>query len=73
MPTKKRCSRSTSEGLGENDPDAMVSSEEENMPVPIRVDIEDILGDEWDFGVSAMTADAIRALIAGEKKNLEEA
>ena len=29
-------------------------------------DVEDVLGDEWDFGVSAMTTDAIRILIAGE-------
>ncbi len=46
--------------------DAMVSIEEENTPIATRVDVEDILGDEWDFGLSAMTIDAIRALIAGE-------
>lgn len=46
--------------------DAMVSIEEENMPAATRVDIEDVLSDEWDFGVSAMTIDAIRILIAGE-------
>ncbi len=46
--------------------DAMVSIEEENIPAAILADIENILGGEWDIGVSAMTADAIRALIAGE-------
>ena len=46
--------------------DAMVSIEEENTPIATRVDVEDILGDEWDFGLSAMTIDAIRTLIAGE-------
>ena len=30
------------------------------------VDVEDVLSDEWDIGASAMTTDAIRALIAGE-------
>jgi len=53
--------------------DAMVSIEEENMPAATRVDIENILSDEWDFGVSAMTIDAIRILIACEQKTLEEA
>lgn len=46
--------------------DAMVSIEEENMPPETRIDIEEVLSDEWDFGVSAMTIDAIRILIAGE-------
>ncbi len=46
--------------------DAMVSIEEGNTPSAARLDIEDILSDEWDFGVPAMTIDAIRALIAGE-------
>ena len=36
------------------------------MLAATRVDIENILGDERDFGVSAMTIDAIRFLIAGE-------
>ncbi len=40
--------------------------EEENMPPATLADVEDILGDEWDFGLSAMTVDAIRTLIAGE-------
>ena len=46
--------------------DATVSIEEENMSAATRVDIENILADGWDFGVSAMTIDAIRILIAGE-------
>jgi 4-oxalocrotonate tautomerase len=46
--------------------DAMVSIEEEKIPAATRVDIENILGDEWDFGLSAMTVGAIRSLIAGE-------
>ena len=45
---------------------AMGSIEEEKLPPGTRVDVEDVLGDEWDFGVSAMTTDAIRILIAGE-------
>jgi hypothetical protein len=46
--------------------DASASIEKENMPPSPLADDEDILGDEWDFGVSAMTVDAIRILIAGE-------
>ena len=66
MPTTNNFLDQHLKAFGENDPDAMVSSAEENMPAPTRVDVEDILGDDWESGVSAMTADAIRALIAGE-------
>jgi hypothetical protein len=30
------------------------------------VDLEEILSDEWEIGGSAMTADEIRALVAGD-------
>ncbi|MGC2182020.1 MAG: hypothetical protein WA637_01925 [Terriglobales bacterium] len=46
--------------------DPLLSIEEEGVPTGTRIDVEEVLGDEWDFGVSAMTTDAIRILIAGE-------
>jgi phenylpyruvate tautomerase PptA (4-oxalocrotonate tautomerase family) len=41
---------------------AVVPIEGENMPAATRADIENLLPDEWDFGVSGMTIDAIRIL-----------
>ena len=46
--------------------DPLLSIEEGGVPTGTRIDVEEVLGDEWDFGVSAMTTDAIRILIAGE-------
>ena len=46
--------------------DATAPIEEENIPPATLADVEAVLGEAWDFGLSAMTIDAIRALIAGE-------
>jgi hypothetical protein len=46
--------------------DPLLPIEEESVIPGARGDVEDVPGDEWDFGVSAMTTDAIRILIAGD-------
>jgi hypothetical protein len=46
--------------------DAAVPIEGGNLAPAAWVDIEEALSDEWEIGTSAMTIDAIRALVAGE-------
>lgn len=50
----------------------IVSLEEKNIAPSDWADDEDVLSDEWEMGVSAMTIDAVRALVAGKLKTLEE-
>jgi 4-oxalocrotonate tautomerase len=59
MPTQKK------ENAGKlTDPTASIDSGEASTFA--WADIEEVLSDEWEIGGTAMTTEAIRALIAGD-------
>jgi 4-oxalocrotonate tautomerase len=49
-----------------NPADATVSIEEGDMSTIAWDDIEEVFSDEWEIGGSAITTNAINALVAGE-------